>query len=324
MALRDTLLELSSPPKLFFLLGMLATLAGSDLRIPADMGTAMLIFLLAAIGLRGGVGIARVGIGAVLAPALAAAVLGVGIVLLGYAILTRLKIDIANAGAIAGHYGAVSSATMVAGLAFLEGQRVPYEAFVPGLYPMMDTTALLTAILLTRSALAKTQAGANVKLNALKLLKESFMGKAVLLLFATMVIGYVEGYAGTKPVMPFFDTLFKGVLCLFLLDMGIAAAARLKEWKVAGPRLVAYVLLMPPIHGVAGVLLGTWAGLSVGGATMLGVLAASASYISAPAAMRAAIPEANPSLSLAAALALTFPFNIFVGIPLYYTVARMI
>ncbi len=325
MELLDIILtQIFSPPILFFALGMFAALAGSDLKIPEDMSTAMLLFLLAAIGLEGGVGIAKVGIGAVLAPALAAIVLGVGIVLLGYTILTRFKFDVANAGAIAGHYGAVGAATMVAGLAFLDGLGVYYEAFIPALYPLMDSPAILTAILLSRFAIAKTKVGADVKVNTLKLLKEGILGKAVLLLMASMVIGYVAGYEGTKQIMPFFDDMFVGVLCLFLLDMGIVAAARLKEWKIVGTRLLAFALFMPPIHGIAGVLLGTFAGLSVGGATMLGVMASSASFISAPAAMRAAIPEANPSLSLTASVALTFPVSIIISIPLCYMIAQLL
>ncbi|MBS3967281.1 MAG: sodium-dependent bicarbonate transport family permease [Truepera sp.] len=316
--------QISSLPILFFALGMLAGLVKSDLKIPADMSTAMLLFLLAAIGLEGGVGIAKAGIAAVWAPALAAVILGVSIVSLGFVILTRLKFDVANAGAIAGHYGAVSAATMVAGFAFLEKRGTSFEAFVPALYPLMDSPAIITAIFLARFALAKAKVGADVRLNKLELLKEAVLGKAILLLGGSLIIGYIAGYTGTRTVMPFFDGMFAGVLCLFLLDMGIVAAARLNEWKTVGARLLAFALIMPPLHGLLGVLVGSLVGLSAGGATMLGVMAGSASYISAPAAMRAAIPEANPSLALTAALALTFPFNVTVGIPLYYTVAHMV
>ncbi|HSW38123.1 MAG TPA: sodium-dependent bicarbonate transport family permease [Acidobacteriota bacterium] len=315
--------QISSLPILFFALGMFAGLVKSDLKIPADISMAMLLFLLAAIGLEGGVGIAKAGVAAVWAPAMASVFLGVSIVLLGFTILTRLKFDFANAGAIAGHYGAVSAATMVAGFAFLEKRGTPFEVFVPALYPLMDSPAIITAIFLTRFALAKAKAGADVKLNKLGLFKEAVLGKAILLLGGSLIIGYIVGYTGTKTVMPFFDGMFAGILCLFMLDMGIVAAARLNEWKTVGARLLAFALIMPPIHGLAGVLAGSLVGLSAGGAAMLGVMAGSASYISAPAAMRAAIPEANPSLSLTAVLALTFPFNVTIGIPLYYSVAHM-
>jgi len=316
--------QVLSLPILFFVLGMLAGLVKSDLKIPPDMSTAMLLFLLSAIGLEGGMGIAKVGITGVLAPGLMATFLGVSIVLVGYNILTRLKFDVANAGAIAGHYGAVSAATMVAGFAFLEKRGTFFEPFMPALYPLMDSPALITAILLARFALAKAKIGADIKINKLQLLKETVIGKAILLLIGSLIIGYIVGPPGVEPVLPFFSVLFRGVLSLFLLDMGIVASARLSEWKLVGPRLVAFALIMPPIHGLIGVLAGGLVGLSAGGATMLGVIAGSASYVSAPAAMKAAIPEANPSLSLTASVALTFPFNIIIGIPLYYGVAHLL
>lgn len=318
------LAQISSLPILFFALGMFAGLVKSDLKIPPDMSTAMLLFLLAAIGLEGGVGIAKAGLSAVWAPALAAAFLGVSIVSSGFIILTRLKFGPANAAAIAGHYGAVSAATMVAGFAFLEKRGTSFEVFVPALYPLMDSPAIITAIFLARLALNKVHVESNVYLDKLTILKNAIIGKAILLLGGSLIIGYIAGYTGTRTVMPFFDGMFAGVLSLFLLDMGIVAAARLNEWKTLGTRLAVFALIMPPIHGIVGVLLGSFVGLSAGGATMLGVMAGSASYISAPAAMRAAIPEANPSLALTAALALTFPFNITIGIPLYYTIAQMV
>lgn len=305
------------------MLGVFAALAKSDLRIPPDMSGAMMLFLLCAIGLKGGVGIAEVGIREVLAPALAAIVLGAGIVLLAYTVLVKLKFDAANAGAIAGHYGAVSAATMILGFSYLDELNVPYEAFVPALYPFMDSTAIVTAILLTRFVLTKKR-HADVEVEILKILRQTILGKAVLLLMACLVIGYVSGAEGTNTVMPFFEGMFIGVLCLFMLDMGLLAASRLHDWKKVGFPLVAYALMMPPIHGIAGVFLGTLAGLSAGGATILGILAASSSYISAPAAMRVAIPEANPSLSLTASVALTFPFNVMIGIPLYHAFAQML
>lgn len=313
--------QILSPPILFFLLGMFAALAGSDLKMPGDISIAMMLFLLAAIGLKGGVGIAKVDIGTVMVPAIIAISLGCGIVLLAFIILRRLKFDAANAGSIAGHYGAVSATTMVLGFSYLDGLNVYYEPFIPAMYPLMDSPAIITAILVGRMALAKTEGGRK-KIHLSRLLKDSILGKAVLLLIAAMFIGYLSGEKGTSGVMPFFDGMFKGVLCLFMLDMGLLAARRLHDWKVVGYKLAVYAFTMPLIHGITGVTLGTLIGLSIGGATMLGVLAGSASYISAPAAMRAALPEANPSLSLTASIALTFPMNVMIGIPLYYAAAQ--
>ncbi len=325
MALSEIITQITTPQILFFAVGMLAALVRSDLKIPEAMSTAMMIFLLAAIGLRGGVGLSSVSLTEALLPALSAAALGISIVLAGFFVLRRLKFDPANAGSIAGHYGAVSAVTMVMGFAYLDRIGVKYESFMPALYPFMDSFAIVTAIVLTRSILDRSRAESpGMSVNVLSTLVDGIRGKSVLVLIAGLVIGYIGGDEGTKQIMPFFGDMFRGILCLFMLDMGLVAAGRLHEWRAVGARLVAYALAMPMVHGAAGVALGLAAGLSVGGATMLGVFAASASYVSAPAAMRSAIPEANPSLSLTAAVALTFPFNIVFGIPIYYAIAERI
>lgn len=323
MGLSDIITQITTPQILFFAVGMLAALVKSDLKIPEAMGTAMMLFLLVAIGLRGGIGLSKVGLDEALLPALAAMAIGIIIVLVGFTLLRKLKFDTANAGSIAGHYGAVSAVTMVMGFAYLDRLNVEYESFMPALYPFMDSIALVTAILLTRTALAKQQ-NDGLAVDVLGIFRDSIRGKSVLVLVAALVIGYIGGVDGTKDIMPFFGDMFRGVLCLFMLDMGLLAAGRLHEWKVMGPALVGYAFLMPPLHGLLGVGLGTLAGLSVGGATMLGVFAGSASYVSAPAALRAAVPEANPSLSLTASVALTFPFNILIGIPLYHSAANVL
>ncbi len=315
--------QIASPHILFFAVGILAVLIKSDLKIPEDMGMAMMIFLLVAIGLKGGIGIAKAGFSAVLVPAFGAIFMGIVIVLMGFKVLKTLKFNTADAGAIAGHYGAVSAGTMVVGFSFLDERNVPYEHFVAALYPFMDSTAVITAIVLTRIMLARKKAG-GAKMDWFGIIKDCLVGKSVLLLLASMAIGYISGEEKAASIMPFFDGLFKGVLALFMLEMGTMAAARLEEWKVVGYKLLAYALLMPIIHGSIGVFVGSIAGLSVGGATMLGIFSASASYISAPPAMRAAVPEANPSLSLTAAVALTFPFNVSVGVPLYFVIANAI
>ena len=249
--------------------------------------------------------------------------LGVGIVLLGYVILTRLKFKVADAGSIARHYGAVAMAAVVVGFVFLNEMEVPFEEFILGVYPFMAIPAIVSAIALTYFSLSRHQKG-GAPLRGLNILKLCFFNEAIILLIPTLIIGWLVGEEGIKPVRPFFEGMFKGVLCLFMLDMGLLVAAQLGEWKIIGYRLLAYAVIMPPLHGIAGVLLGTLVGLSVGGATLLGIMAGSASFIEAPAAMRAAIPEANPSLSLTASVALTFPFTIIIGIPLYYAIARML
>lgn len=317
--------QVLSPPILFFALGVFAALVKSDLEIPEAMSSAMIVFLLCSIGLEGGVGtaegIAEIGIRGVMVPALAAAALGVSIVLLAHIILRKLKLDIANAGAIAGHYGAISIAAVIVTFAFLDRHQVPFEGYILAVYPFMAHSAIISAIVLTHFLLAKRHS-LERRGNIRQILRLGLLNRAVILLIPTMIIGWVAGPTRTELVMPFFREMFTGVLCLFLLDMGLVAAKRLSEWRVAGPRLAVYALLMPLIHGIIGVFVGTLIGLSVGGATLFGVMTGSASFIEAPAAMRVAIPEANPALSLTASLALTFPLTVVIGIPLYYRLAQ--
>lgn len=319
----EILAQIFSPPILFFILGIVATLVKSGLKVPEAMSRALTIFLLCAIGLKGGVGIAKAGIEALLLPALAAMLLGVGIVFLGYIVLIKFKFKVADAGSIAGHYGAVAMAAVIVGFVFLNEMEVPFEEFILGVYPFMAIPAIVSAIALTHFSLSRHQKGV-ASLRRLNILKLCFFNEAIILLIPTLIIGWLVGEEGIKPAMPFFGDLFKGVLCLFMLDMGLLVATRLGEWKMVGPRLLAYAIIMPPLYGIAGVILGTLTGLSVGGATLLGIMAGSASFIEAPIAMRAAIPEANPLLSLTASVALTFPLTIIIGIPLYYAIARML
>lgn len=265
------------------------------------------------------------GIGAVVAPVLAAIVLGVGIVLLGYTILTKLfNIDPANAGCIAGHYGAVSAATLAIVLVYVDRLGIFYEPFAPALYPFMDTAALITGIVLARMGLkqagGKLQEGANLK----GIIIDALVGKGVFLLFGGLLIGYLTAGSGAPKIMPFYDILFYGVLTLFLLEIGLFAGTRLGEFKKMGLPIIVYSLLMVPVHGFLGALVGTLLGLSEGGTLVLATLAASASYISAPAVMRAALPTANPSIALASSVLLVFPFNATVGIPLYHYFSELI
>ncbi|HET6498478.1 MAG TPA: sodium-dependent bicarbonate transport family permease [Coriobacteriia bacterium] len=323
MALSDFISQVTTPQLLFFVVGMVAALVESDLKIPEAMSTAMMLFLLCAIGLKGGVGLSEVSLSEAVFPSIAAVALGVGIVALGYSVLRRLGFDAANAGSIAGHCGAVSAVTMVVGFAYLDRLGVPYESFIPALYPFMDSFAIITAIVIARFALDRARPG-TTRVNIGGLVKHSVRGRSVLVLGAALLVGYIAGAEGTAPIMPFFGDMFRGILCLFMLDMGLLAAERLHEWKTLGPKLVGFALVMPPVHGILGVVLGRASGLGVGGATMLGVFAASASYISAPAAMRSALPEGNPSLALTASVALIFPFNVFFGVPLYHAVSTFI
>ncbi|RIH81698.1 Na+-dependent bicarbonate transporter superfamily protein [Calidithermus terrae] len=310
-------LNLLSPMVLAFALGIVATLSRSDLKIPEALYTALSIYLLLAIGLKGGAELSITPLAAFWRPALVTLGLGVVTPLLAYAVLRRLgRFDVADAAAIAAHYGSVSAVTFIAALTFLQTAGIPYEGFMPTLVAILEVPAIVIALLIARQRLG----GAETLGEAIR---EVFSGKSILLLVGGLAIGFFSGKPGLEQVAPLFVEPFKGALVLFLLEMGMVAAKRLRDLRKAGGFLVAFGLLMPVLQGALGVGLGTWAGLSLGGATVLGTMAASASYIAAPAAVRIALPQANPSYYLTAALGITFPFNLTLGIPLYFALSRL-
>jgi hypothetical protein len=305
--------NLSSPMVLAFALGLLAALAGTDLRLPDPVHSAISTYLLLAIGMKGGVALAVAGVGAVLLPALAALLLGAAIPLWCFAILRGwLRIARADAAAIAAHYGSVSAVTFVAATAWLTATGRAYEGYMPALVAIMEVPAIVIALLLARDR-AGTIKGA---------LHEILLGKSVLLLAGGVAMGWITGPSGYRAVEPLFGTLFQGFLVLFLLDMGAIAARRLRDLRRAGAGLAGFAIAAPVAHGALGAAAGALIGLSPGGAMILATLAASASYIAAPAAVRVALPEANPTLYLTASLGITFPFNLLLGLPLYDALAQ--
>lgn len=308
-------INLLSPMVLAFVLGAVARMARSDLRFPDAVSAILAIYLLLAIGLKGGVALAEVSLAEFWAPCLATLVLGVAIPLWCFGILRRLgRFDVVNAAALAAHYGSVSAVTFTAAVTFAERVGVPLERFLPALVAILEIPAIVVALLLARQSLQAGSWG--------HALHEVAAGKSVVLLAGGLLIGYLGGEEGLRQVAPFFVDPFKGVLTLFLLDLGTLAAARFGDLRQAGPFLVGFGIVMPLVNGAVGVALGDLAGLSVGGAAVLGVLAASASYIAAPAAVRTALPDANPGYYLTASLAVTFPFNLAVGIPVYFALAE--
>ncbi len=305
---------------LAFALGILATLVRSDLKIPPEIYAALSIYLLFAIGLKGGVKLDGVDLAAVARPVAAALFLSVAIPWWSYGILRRCcSLDPVNAGAIAAHYGSVSAVTFAAAMAFLEKSGTVMEAYLPALLAIMEVPAIVVAIFLARRALRHTLATPG---GFGPVLHELLTGKGVLLLLGGMAIGVLSGPSGYAQVAPLFDAPFKGMLTLFLLEIGLVTGRHLADLKAVGWRLVIFALVMPPLHGLLGVLLAGAAGMTVGGATILGTLAASASYIAAPAAVRIALPQASPALYLTTALAITFPFNVIIGIPIYHGLAQ--
>lgn len=308
--------NLLSPMVLAFVMGVVVTLIKSDLKFPAELYTTLSIYLLFAIGLKGGAELAQTSWAVFWQPALATLMLGVGVPLWCYAILRRLgRFDVPNAAALAAHYGSVSAVTFSASLTFLENQAMPAEGFLPTLVAVLEVPGIVVALLLARlnmptPAERKPQWG--------PVLHELLVGKSIVLLLGGLAVGWLSGKPGLDQVAPLFVDPFRGVLTLFLLEMGMAAAQRFRDFPKVGVFLLGFGVFIPLAHGALGVWLGQWAGLSLGGSFVLGVLAASASYIAAPAAVRIALPQANPSYYLTAALAITFPFNLTLGLPLYY------
>ena len=303
------------PVILFFALGVIAGVARSDLRIPPAIYDLLSMLLLLTIGLKGGVELARAPFTGLVPQILAVLAMGFILPLFLFAI-ARIgnQLKRADAASLAAHYGSVSVATFAVGVAFLVDRGVSYDSQLPLFLVLLEIPAIIVGILLARKAQASTRWG--------KLLHEILLGKSIVLLVGGLLIGWVAGPKGVQPLEPLFFDLFKGVLALFLLEMGLIAAGQVRALRERGMFLVAYGILVPVPMATIGALVGWSIGLSPGGTTLLAVLGGSASYIAAPAAIRIALPEANPSLSLAASLGVTFPFNIFLGIPIYFAIAN--
>jgi uncharacterized protein len=309
-------LNLLSPVVLAFVLGMIATLVRSDLRFPDELYIFLSIYLLLAIGLKGGVELSRTSPAQVWAPILVTLLLGVTTPVTSYAVLRKLgRFSVADSAALAAHYGSVSVVTFIAALAFLDSAGVSYERYLPTLVAILEIPAIVVALVIARVRMGGKTAWAEV-------FHEILSGRSILLLLGGLLIGLIVGPDRFQSVAPFFVTPFHGILMLFLLEMGMVTARRLRDLRKVGLFLIAFGILIPLLHGTLGIILGHFVGMSLGGSMMLGVLAASASYIAAPAAVRIALPEANPSYYLTAALGITFPFNLTVGIPLYYAMAK--
>ncbi len=304
------------PVVLFFLLGVFAKLAKSDLRLPEALYETLSIFLLLAIGLKGGVELAKVPFADVAVQASAVVVMGFLLPLPAFAILRGLgRLPRPDAASIAAHYGSVSVVTFAVATAYLAKNNIEFEAHMPLFVALLETPAIVTGILLAR--LGTLQA---VRWGAV--LHEVMFGKTLVLLLGGLAIGAAVGPEGIAPIQPLFIDLFKGVLAVFLLEMGLVAGGRLGDLRRAGVFLAVFGVVVPLCFACVGALVARAVGLSDGGTALLATMAASASYIAAPTAMRIAVPEANPALSIGVALGITFPFNITLGIPLYLRLAE--
>lgn len=303
------------PVVLFFVLGVAAGLLRSDLKIPGSIYDALSIYLLIAIGLQGGVKLADYPLGTVFLDGVVILLVAAAIPLLAFSVLRHFgRMNRADSASIAAHYGSVSVVTFSVGVTYLGHELQAYEGYMVVFLVLLEMPALVIGVLLARYGHGQVRWG--------KLLREVFFGKSIYLLTGGLIIGYIAGPEGIQPLDNLFFDLFKGMLAFFLLEMGLVAAMRVADLRNYGAFLVGFAIVMPLVAALAGTLVGRMLGLSVGGMMLLATLYASASYIAAPAAMRIAVPEANPALSIGASLGVTFPFNIFIGIPVYYWMAQ--
>lgn len=315
----DALLSnFASPVVLAFALGILAKLLRSDLEIPRPLYQGLSIYLLLAIGLKGGVALSETPFAEFAAPG--AITLGLGLLtpLSAFAVLRFLgKMDLVNASAIAAHYGSVSAVTFIASITYMQAIGMEAEGFMPTLVAILEVPGIIVALLIPHLL---GQGKGSLK----KAMHEVLTGSSIILLVGGVIIGFVAGSEKFAAVSPFFVSGFQGALVLFLLELGMVTARRLSDLRKVGLFLVGFGIIVPILHGVLAVWLGLLAGLSIPGAAVLAAMVSSGSYIAAPAAVRIALPKANPTYYLTASLGITFPFNITLGIPLYTELAKWI
>lgn len=332
--------NLLSPVVLFFALGLISVLIKSDLKIPSVVGEALSIYLLISIGLKGGLELSHYSLLTLIKPIFGVLFLSFAIPLIALPILRWLKIDLKNSIGLAAAYGSVSIVTYGAALSFLEHKGESYESFMNVLIVLMESPAIIFSLFLMKwidEGKEITLAGSSRKIGIMprgaafllkffdkELLRESVFGKSILLLMGSLLIGWISGDNAIPTVKPLFIDMYKGALMVFLLHMGITSGQRLPEVRKHGMKLILFGLLMPLGYGTLGVFTGDMVGLSLGGMTLMGVMAGSASYIAAPAALKTSVPDANPSIYLGMALGITFPLNLILGIPFYFKIAQWV
>ena len=305
--------NLISPVVLCFALGIVARWVKSDLAIPEPIYQGLSIYLLLAIGLKGGKALSTTPFSELLLPAAVTVALGIITAVSAFFLMKSFgRLNRENAAAVAAHYGSVSVVTFLAATEAVKRTGMPYEGYLPALVALLEVPGIIAALLFASSAGSSSSSGGGWK----KALHEVITGKSIILLVGGLIIGGVCGPAKLIDVEPFFVSSFKGALCIFLLELGLIAGKRLADVGKAGWRLIALGCFIPVFHGALGVAGATLVGMSIGGSAIFGAMVGSASYIAAPAAVRIALPKANPGYYLTLSLGITFPFNLAIGIPL--------
>lgn len=299
----------------FFVLGVVAGMLKSDLKLPAGLYETLTIYLLVAIGLKGGFELSQNSVASLVLPIAVVVAASAVTPMLAYQVLFRLgRLSHHDSASISAHYGSVSVVTYAVGASFLTREAIAFDGHMSVFLVFLEFPAIIIGVLLARGMKRDTQWR--------HLAREVLCGKAIVLLVGALLIGWIWGREAGRALVPFFEDMFKGFLALFLLGMGVMTAARVDDLRRVGPFLIGFGVAMPVVSAIGGVLVGWAIGLSPGNTTLLAVLYASASYIAAPAAMRIAIPEANPALSMGAALGVSFPFNVVAGVPLYHAATQ--
>ncbi|MFO5493784.1 MAG: sodium-dependent bicarbonate transport family permease [Cuspidothrix sp.] len=316
-----------NPPVLFFFLGMLAILLQSDLEIPQPLPKLFSLYLLLAIGFKGGYEIDHSGISPQIALTLLAAIFMASVVPIYSFFILKLKLDSYNAAAIAATYGSISAVTFITAQSFLKVLSIHSGGHMVAALALMESPAIIVGIVLVRVFAKSPKSeieGEEEKFSWSEVFREAFLNGSVFLLVGSVIVGILTGEKGWEKLHPFTQDIFYGMLSFFLLDMGMVAARRIKDLSNTGFFLISFGVFMPVLNAIIGILISKVIGMSQGDALLFAVLCASASYIAVPAAMRMTVPEANPSLYVSMALAITFPFNIILGIPLYFNIIKTI
>ncbi len=308
-----------TPPVLFFFLGTIAVFVKSDLEIPAPLPKLFSLYLLLAIGFRGGLELQQSGLGGQVIPTVSASVFMSLLIPLICFVVLRIKFDVFNSAAIAAAYGSISAVTFITAESFLENQNIPFDGFMVAALALMESPAIIVGLLLVKLAGSKRRPDSKI-MRFRAILHEATLNGSAYLLLGSLLIGFITAAnnpAALDKMQPFTGKLFYGAECFFLLDMGIVAAQRLPSLKKAGSFLICFAVAMPLFNAFIGVLVAKALELGQGNALLFVVLCASASYLAVPAAMRMTVPEAKSSYYISTTLGLTFPFNIVIGIPIY-------
>jgi hypothetical protein len=313
-----------APPVPFFFIGLLAVLAKSDLEIPNQISKFISLYLLMAIGFKGGVELHHSGLnGQVIMVLLVSISMAIIVPLYSFYIL-RTRLDVPNAAALAAAFGSVSAVTFITASNILQSSDIPYGGEMVAAMALMESPSIIIGVMMYRKLSDKKEVLDSHHMSMKELIREAFLNGSIVVLLGSLLVGLISNEKGMEIMKPFTGDIFKGMLSFFLLDMGVVAGRRIGALRQAGFFLIAFGIFMPLLNGGIGIGLSYLMGLDQGNSFMFTVLCASASYIAVPAAMRIAIPDANPGIYVPVALAITFPFNIMAGLPLYYYILQCI